>query len=110
MTKAGALRKRYIYFQMTGLELEESEFKKGLYERALKFFGEYGLSFVGLKLMQYDAKTADGIVRCTRDKTEEVLGFLALVNELNGRKARIISKKTSGTLIKLGVKLKPMKR
>jgi len=37
---------------------------------------------------------------------DEVLGFLALVTELNGKKARVISKRTSGTINKLKEKAK----
>ncbi|MBI2079665.1 hypothetical protein HYT84_02785 [Candidatus Micrarchaeota archaeon] len=106
MTKAGALRKRYVHFEVRGLEVSEEELKRGLYSEALKFFGEYGLSFVALKLIEYDSTKRIGMVRCTRDRVDEVLGFLALINELNGKKARLVSKRTSGTIKKLKEKLK----
>jgi RNase P/RNase MRP subunit POP5 len=32
---------------------------------------------------------------------EKVLGFLALVNSLNGKEARLVSKKSSGTILSL---------
>ncbi|MBI5051398.1 hypothetical protein HZC08_01430, partial [Candidatus Micrarchaeota archaeon] len=98
MTKAGALRKRYIHFEVNGSEFKEEELKRGLYEQGLKFFGEYELSFVGLKLIEYRPAGRNGVLRCTRDKVEEVLGFLALINELNGERTRVISKKTRAIL------------
>lgn len=98
MTRAKGPKRRYILFEVKG-SFSESELKNGIYEESLKFFGEYGSSFVQLKLMEYDDKK--GILRCERSKVDEVLGFLALVNELNGKKARLVAKKTSGMINKL---------
>jgi ribonuclease P/MRP protein subunit POP5 len=98
MVKAGALRKRYVSFTVKGERFSEDEFKRGFYAEALKFFGEYGLSFVSLKLMSYNPATGAGMLRCARDKIDEVRGFLALVNAVNGKKARVVSEKTSGTI------------
>jgi len=101
MTKAHAQRKRYVLFEVRGEAASEDELKHGLYAAAMKFFGEYGASFVQLKLIEYDAKGKTGILRCERSKIDEVLGFLALVSELNGKPARIVAKRTSGTINKL---------
>ncbi len=98
MVRAKGPKRRYVLFEVRG-SFSEDELKQGLYAEALKFFGEYGSSFVQLKLMEYDGKNA--IIRCERGKLDEVLGFLALVNELNGKKARLVSKKTSGMINKL---------
>lgn len=106
MTKAHALRKRYLLFEVKGSQPIEDELKRGIYSESLRFFGEYGSSFIQLKLVEYDVATKTGILRCNRDKIEEVLGFLALVNELNGKKARLITKRTSGTINKLNEKNK----
>ncbi|MFA4936292.1 MAG: Rpp14/Pop5 family protein, partial [Candidatus Methanoperedens sp.] len=79
MVKAGALKKRYISFAVkgdSGAAFSEEEFKRGFYSEALKFFGEYGLSFVSLKVHEYDALSGKGIIRCARDKIDEVRGFL----------------------------------
>lgn len=98
MVRVKGPKRRYVLFEVKG-SFSENELKKGLYAEALKFFGEYGSSFVQLKLMEYDGKR--GVIRCERSKVDEVLGFLALVNELNGKKARLIAKKTSGMINKL---------
>jgi RNase P/RNase MRP subunit POP5 len=99
MVKAGSLKKRYISFIVkldVGVTLGEEEFKRGFYAEAVRFFGEYGLSFVSLKVHEYDAAKRKGVVRCSRDKIDEVRGFLALINEINGKKVRVIADKTSG--------------
>ncbi len=98
MVKARALRRRYILFEFRGQDCEEQDLKKAIYAEALKFFGEYGLSFVALKLVAYSKEKKLGVLRCEREKLQEVLGFLALVNSLGNSPARLISLKTSGTL------------
>jgi RNase P/RNase MRP subunit POP5 len=115
MVKAGALRKRYILFELRGAEmplpagseharparagdLDEEALKRSLYAEALKFFGELGLSHAALKLVQYDKAKRQGILRCERGHLEDVLGFLALLDSLEGISARIVSLKASGTI------------
>lgn len=95
MTKAGSLRKRYVAFIFKGPELSEESLKKNLYNEALKFFGEFGLSKVALKLVSYNPASCNGIIRCERSHLDEVLGFLAL---LDGSDTRFIALKSSGTL------------
>ncbi|MCI0503724.1 hypothetical protein L0Y65_03360 [Candidatus Micrarchaeota archaeon] len=99
MTKARALKKRYILFDLqcpVGLGAEQ--LKRALYAEALKFFGELGLSYAALKLVSYDEKERRGIIRCERDYLDKALGFLALLNALDGAEARIVAIKSSGTI------------
>ena len=101
MVKATALRKRYIICEIKFAEdvnFTEQELKHAIYKEALKFFGEYLLSFVALKFQDYDAAKKTCILRCNRDFYWEVIGFLALVNYLDGKKARVIAKRGSGTI------------
>jgi len=101
VTKATALKKRYILCEIkfaNNENVSESELKKGIYNEALKFFGEYLSSFVALKFVEYDANKKTALLRCNRDFYGEVLGFLALINYLNGKKARVIAKRASGTI------------
>lgn len=100
MTKARVPRTRHILFEVEG-NFTEDEVKKGINSAALRFFGEYGISFLNLKLIEYDSGKKIGILQCDRSKVDEILGFLALITELNGKKARVISKRTSGTIKKL---------
>jgi RNase P/RNase MRP subunit POP5 len=62
MVKAGAMRKRYILFRYEGPDMPDEEIKRGIYNEAMRFFGELGISYAGLKLMEYDAKTKQGIL------------------------------------------------
>jgi ribonuclease P/MRP protein subunit POP5 len=99
MVKARALRKRYILFELKGAdELDEEKLKRLLYAEALRFFGEFGLSYAALKLVSYDQTKKQGILRCERDYMEKVLGFLALCDSLDGTPARVVSLKSSGTI------------
>lgn len=101
MTKAGALKRRYVAFKLEGIRLNEFELKKAINKEALRFFGEYGVSFLALKLMKYSEESRVGILRCHRDHLNEVLGFLALLSSLDGKSARLRSLKSSGTLSSL---------
>jgi ribonuclease P/MRP protein subunit POP5 len=97
MARAGSLRKRYISFELRMQPSPDAEsLKKALYSEALRFFGEYGLSSVALKLVEFDA--GKGILRCERKHLDDVLGFLALLDSLDGRPARLVSRKSSGTI------------
>jgi ribonuclease P/MRP protein subunit POP5 len=98
MTKARALKKRYILFEFRGKETDEEALKRSLYAEALRFFGEFGLSYAAVKLVGYDKKSKKGILRCERDYLERVLGFLALLSSLDGVEARFVALKSSGTL------------
>ena len=68
-------------------------------------FGEY-LLFVALKFVSLDQANRIAILRCNRDFVSETLGFLALVSSLNGRRARMISLATSGSIKGLKEKIK----
>lgn len=102
MVKAGSLRKRYISFEFRGPDLDEDALKRAIYAEALRFFGEFGLSYAALKLISFDRKEKKGILRCERDYLDKVLGFLALVDSLDGVPVRLIALKSSGTLKALG--------
>ncbi len=106
MVKAGALRKRYVLFELKGPEMDEESLKRALYAEALKFFGELGLSHVALKLIGYDKTKKAGIIRCERNHLENVLGFLALISSLDGSDARLVARKSSGTLRSLGMEFR----
>ncbi len=102
MVKAGSLRKRYILF--SGPDMEPEVVKRILYSEALKFFGEFGLSYAAIKLVSYDKGKRTGIIRCERTHLERVLGFLALINQERFRALR-----SSGTIKGLDVDLTQIK-
>lgn len=99
MTKARALKRRYILFEIRSpAEMAEERLKRALYAEALKFFGEYGLSYAALKLVSFDKDKKTGIIRCEREYLDRVLGFLALLGALDGAEARLVTLKSSGTI------------
>ena len=98
MVKARALKKRYVLFRLQAKDMEEHALKRAIYAEALKFFGELGLSEAALKLVSYDREKKTGILRCERSHLEKVLGFLALVDSLDGSEARLVAIKSSGTI------------
>lgn len=98
MVKSISLKKRYILFEFHGPQMDEDALKRALYTEALKFFGELGLSYAALKLVSYDPEKKTGVIRCERSCLDKVLGFLALINELDSKPARLKTIKTSGTI------------
>ncbi len=98
MVKALAMKKRYVEFSYNGSEKTTQGVKNQLLDLAQRFFGELGLSEAALKLIEYDESKKVGILRCQRDYLKRVLGFLALVDSLNGVPVRFIALKSSGTL------------
>ena len=89
------LKKRYVSFQFKG-NFTEEELSRALYKYSLKFFGEYGLSSRTIKLIEFSG--SKGVLLINRDAVEETLGMLALISELEGKPARLIAKRASGTL------------
>ncbi len=73
--------------------MDPETLKRILYSEALKFFGEFGLSYAAIKLVNYDREKKLGVIRCERAHLEHVLGFLALINQERFRVLR-----SSGTI------------
>jgi len=101
MVKAAAMKKRYIAFELRGNALDKIDsesLKKAIYNEGLRFFGEYGMSFAAIKLVEYFPAKGIGLIRCERGKLEDVLGFLALLDSLDGKPARLVALSSSGTI------------
>ncbi|MEM4272277.1 MAG: Rpp14/Pop5 family protein [Candidatus Bilamarchaeaceae archaeon] len=99
------MKKRYILFSLKG-NLGKEELEKGIYKHSLRFFGEHGLSTHIARLIEFDEKRKEGILLANREGANSILGMLALINEIEGRPARLIAKRTSGTLLSLREKEK----
>ncbi len=95
---AHRLKKRYILFEMKR-GFSEEEVSRSIYIHSLAFFGEYGLSRRTIKLIEFEGDR--GILLCDRGSAEEVLGMLALITEIGNKPARLISRRTGGTLASL---------
>lgn len=103
MVAAGAMKKRYILFRLNGQNIDQSKLKNAITKEGLRFFGEFGCSEAAIKLLAFDVKSSCGVLRCRRDYMDKVLGFLALVNSLDGSSARLVSLQCSGTLKSLEI-------
>ena len=91
------MKKRYVLFTLKG-DLGKDELSNGIYKYSLRFFGEQGLSTHIIRLIEFDEKKKEGILLVNRDAANNLLGMLALINEISGKPARTLAKKTSGTL------------
>ncbi|MBU0586779.1 hypothetical protein KJ780_04655 [Candidatus Micrarchaeota archaeon] len=99
MYSAMRLKKRYIVFQVkTPQPINPKEINDGLGLFLIRFFGEYGYSKLAFKLLQYDEKTKQGLIRCDRSVLYELLGSLSLIESLKEKKARLIPLASSGTI------------
>ena len=103
MYSAQRLKKRYIVFSAKAAgasanALSEEDVRRGLHAFLLRFFGEFGYSKLSFKLLQYEPAKSMGLIRCERGTLSDLLGALALVEEVNGKKARLIALASSGTI------------
>jgi len=98
------IKKRYIAFRVVGPEkdmLSDSEVRNGIYEPLLRFFGELGLSTLNFRFIRYDHRKKTGLLSCERGGVPMLQAALALVNDICGKKARIMATGTSGTILSL---------
>lgn len=93
-------KERYVAFALAveGAPPAAAEAKQLVHEHYLSFFGENGVSSLAFKLVKYDEKSGQGLVRCERSRTDEAIFCMACLTEWKGRKARMESKTTSGTI------------
>lgn len=91
-------KKRYIVFQARGEPLLEREAKDGIFAFLVRFFGEHGYSKLGYKFLQYEPATGFGLARCERASLQELLGAFALMDNVGGKKTRVIALSSSGTV------------
>ena len=76
-------KKRYLAFEVTsGQKIKRREFTNELHDSARSLFGDTGLSEMNPHLISYDGKY--GIIRCTRDRTEETRAAIACINNSGG--------------------------
>ncbi len=94
-------KKRYILFHVNvdgSTNVPKEEFSKILRQHFLHCFGVLGMPQHRLKLIVYDSKLGKGIVRCAHTSKDAVITALTLLSSINGKKATVRTKLTSGTL------------
>ena len=93
-------KKRYVAFNLAvdGAAPPTSDAKSLVHEHFLSFFGESGVSSLAFKLIKYDEKSGKGLVRCERSRADETIFCMACLSEWKGKKARMESTTTSGSI------------
>ena len=96
-------KKRYIAFQVISEEGEEftySDLESAIWNTALDFLGEYGVSKTSLWLLKdcWDRKKQIGILRCNHKSVQEVIASLGLIDRLGDNRVTLKILKISGTI------------
>lgn len=99
---------RYVKFQIISEEpIAYSDLKYAIWDVALEFYGEHGLSKMSMWLIKnlYDEERQTGVIRSNHKSVAAVIASLGLISRLGD--SRVIFKilKVSGTL--KGLKIKP---
>jgi RNase P/RNase MRP subunit POP5 len=91
--------RRYLAFSIDGGEAySEQEISDALYQAVRELFGDYGVSYLRPKLIEYDEEKREGIVRCSRSHTREMRVVLALITEISNLEAAVWVTGVSGTI------------
>jgi len=90
-------RKRYIAFEiLSEQDVDRQGLIKEIWSSAYSLFGDVGTSKLGLWLLKLDGNK--GIVRCHRDRTEEVRAVLAAIDGIYANPVGVVVLRTSGTV------------
>ncbi|MEE8354662.1 MAG: Rpp14/Pop5 family protein [Candidatus Bathyarchaeia archaeon] len=91
--------RRYLAFSIDGGDdYSEQEISDALYNAVRELFGDYGVSGLRPKLIEYDEEKREGIVRCSRSNTREMRAAMALITEISNREAAVRVMGASGTI------------
>ena len=91
--------RRYLAISLDGGDAySEQEISDALYQAVRELFGDYGVSDIRPRLLEYDEEKREGIVRCNRDSTREMRAVLALITEISNREAAVRVTGASGTI------------
>jgi RNase P/RNase MRP subunit POP5 len=91
--------RRYLAIYLDGgNDYSEQEVSDALYEAVRELFGDYGVSGIRPRLIEYDEEKREGIVRCDRGSTREMRAVLALITEISNQEAAVRVIGASGTI------------
>jgi ribonuclease P/MRP protein subunit POP5 len=90
-------KKRYIIFEVCCKEkIESKELIKEILSSTRSLYGDLGMSKFNLWLISFDGRSC--IIRCARDKTEDVRAALAAIDRINDQSIGISVLGISGTI------------
>jgi len=97
--------RRYLAISLEGGDAcSEQEVSDALHQAVGELFGDYGVSCLQPRLIEFDEGTSKGIVRCSRSHTREMRAVLALITEISNREAAVRVMGASGTIKSLKTK------
>jgi len=100
------VRRRYIAVRIDSDQILKKEDVYGaIWSSLLRLFGEYGASQTGLRLIEYDSKNKQAVLRCLHNALPLVKASIPCVTRIDGRPAAIHIQIVSGTLKALKRKL-----
>ncbi len=100
MKPSERFKKRYVSFSLSldGAPPARNDAKKIIHEHFLSVFGELGVSMLAFKLVEYDEKKGNGILRCERGRADEAIFCMACLCEVDGKACRLEPLSTSGSI------------
>ncbi len=91
--------RRYLAISLDGGDAySEQEISDALYQAVRELFGDYGVSSIRPRLIEYDEEKREGIVRCDRSHTREMRAALALITKISNSDAAVRVAGASGTI------------
>ena len=91
--------RRYLAISLDGGDAySEQEISDALYQAVRELFGDFGVSSIRSRLIEYDEEKREGIVRCDRSHTREMRAALALITEISNSDAAVRVAGASGTI------------
>ena len=91
--------RRYLAISIDGGDaFSEQEISDALYQAVQELFGDFGVSGLRPRLIEYDEEKREGIVRCDRSHTREMRAALALITEISNSDVAVRVTGVSGTI------------
>jgi RNase P/RNase MRP subunit POP5 len=99
MMPVRSIRRRYLLFYVEGEHpINEKAIWETVRDSILTLYGAKGFSLIDPNLIEYNAKTRNGIVRCTHETTQFMRASLASIMNVSGSPAAVRVQRTSGTI------------
>ncbi len=101
LPKSGRERNRYLACAVDcASPVSSAAFGKQVFAATLRFLGEIGTSKTSLRVIDFDEKKQQGIVKCTHATVDEVRATLALISDIERNPAAVRVLGVSGTIKK----------
>ncbi len=100
-------KERYIAFKIISEEpIVYSDLEAGVWSTLLEFYGELGLSQMGLRIVKnlYNEAEQTAVIKCNNKSVPKVIAGLGLITRLGESRITIRILKVSGTIKSLNLK------